>query len=48
MQLATVADFVLYFSNEKILENFDTLLVRSDVSEENRDLLKAMEKEQEG
>jgi hypothetical protein len=30
--ITAVADFILYFTNEKIISAFDSLLIRSDVS----------------
>lgn len=40
--MTAVADFILYFSNEKIMEAFDSLLVRTDVMEATKSLLKEM------
>jgi hypothetical protein len=46
--MTAIADFILYFSNEKVMSAFDSLLVRTDVSEDTKRLLKELEKQHEG
>jgi hypothetical protein len=40
--ITAIADFILYFSNEKVMQVFDSLLIRSDVMETTKTLLKEM------
>lgn len=42
--LTYLCNFILFATNEKISSTFDSMLIRTDVDEENKALIKEMER----